>query len=70
MTQNPELVCPLCGGHNHCALAEGRTEACWCVGVTIAPETLAALPEESVGTRCICPRCAAGTTEKVTGVEG
>ncbi len=66
--RKPEQICPLCGGDNQCAMAsELAVENCWCVAVSIPPEILASVPEEAVGKRCICPRCAG--MEGGTGIE-
>jgi hypothetical protein len=55
--------CPLCSGPNACELAaaaaEGRPAGrCWCADERIAPETLARIPAEARGRRCICRACA------------
>ncbi|MFN7043406.1 MAG: cysteine-rich CWC family protein [Acidovorax temperans] len=50
--------CPLCGGHNQCAMAAGRPpESCWCMAQPIAPAALAAVPTAQRGQVCICPAC-------------
>ncbi|HEX2189201.1 MAG TPA: cysteine-rich CWC family protein, partial [Longimicrobiaceae bacterium] len=36
----------------------GGVEGCWCSAARVAPETLARLPEEERGRRCVCARCA------------
>lgn len=53
-------ACPLCGGDNACAMASGDGGAgeCWCFAARIPPETLARIPEEERGRRCVCARCA------------
>ncbi|WP_183636104.1 cysteine-rich CWC family protein [Niveibacterium umoris] len=58
----PNLVCPLCGGLNHCAPAQtGRLDVeCWCTRVTISTDALARVPAELINKACLCPRCAAG----------
>lgn len=59
--QQWEQTCPLCGGPNRCAMAaQEPPERCWCVDATISAGTLAAIPADSVGRRCVCPNCAAG----------
>ena len=51
--------CPLCGSDNQCAIAAGREpESCWCMAITIDPQTLAAIPAEAQGGVCICEKCA------------
>ena len=51
--------CPLCGDANECAVAAGRSaETCWCMTVTMDPDTLLAIPEAAQGKVCICPKCA------------
>jgi len=49
-------LCPLCGGPNGCAFAEGKTQ-CWCFEVEMSEEACdRAL--ELVGERvCICKGC-------------
>ena len=55
-----EKICPLCGADNQCAMSADRpVESCWCASVHISAATLAAIPPEDVGRRCICPSCAA-----------
>jgi putative acetyltransferase len=55
--------CVLCGAENHCALADGRGNPCWCTTARLPATLLARVPEGERGagcaTRCICPRCAA-----------
>ncbi|GAB5453277.1 MAG: cysteine-rich CWC family protein [Halioglobus sp.] len=65
-TQQPDQrLCPLCGGNNHCALANGETSAsCWCMDVKLKETALAALPADELGVRCICPGC--GLDKEVT----
>lgn len=57
---NDTRRCPACGASNSCSLADPRTvaQACWCYGVSIAPEVLEALPAELRDKACLCPRCA------------
>ncbi len=52
-------TCVLCGAPNHCAMAEGRGNPCWCATTTIPPALLARVPAALRGTACICPRCVA-----------
>jgi len=55
-------TCPLCGGDNQCAMAAGRpAQTCWCATATISADALAAIPQDSIGKRCLCPAC--GQTE-------
>ncbi|MEM6853964.1 MAG: cysteine-rich CWC family protein [Planctomycetota bacterium] len=50
--------CPLCGGTNGCAIADGRDpKSCWCMSVTVPADLLEQLPAEAVGKRCICAAC-------------
>ena len=63
MSQQPSFDdltrCPSCGEPNECAVAAGRSaELCWCMSVTIDPETIARIPAEARGKVCICRRCA------------
>lgn len=53
-------ACPLCGGDNACAMAsgDGGVGECWCFAARIPPETLARIPREERGRRCVCARCA------------
>ncbi|GAB2460043.1 MAG: cysteine-rich CWC family protein [Comamonas sp.] len=52
-------LCPLCGGDNQCAMAQGLPpEQCWCMAATIPPEALAAIAPEQRGQQCICTACA------------
>lgn len=64
------LVCPLCGGPNHCAPARcGSFETpCWCTTANFAPELLALVPIADRGLACICADCAAAasTSERPT----
>ena len=58
--QEPESTnkCPLCGGDNQCAMAEGKPASdCWCQSVTIASEVLTRIPESQYGQTCICAGC-------------
>ncbi|WP_422844812.1 cysteine-rich CWC family protein [Acidovorax sp. M2(2025)] len=51
-------VCPLCGGPNACAMAQGQpAERCWCMQATLNPAALAAVPEALRRKACICARC-------------
>ncbi|MCE1193861.1 MAG: cysteine-rich CWC family protein [Acidovorax sp.] len=51
-------ACPLCGGANACALAQGLpAEHCWCMRATLNPAALAAVPEALRRKACICARC-------------
>jgi len=68
LRQNPTLMsaptdttrCPLCGGPNGCAMAQGAApETCWCMRTAIPESVLSRLPEAERGLRCICARCAA-----------
>ncbi|MEG0002314.1 MAG: cysteine-rich CWC family protein [Comamonas sp.] len=52
--------CPLCGRSNQCAvMAATPPEDCWCMGASIAPSTLAQIPDSARGQSCLCPACAA-----------
>lgn len=56
--------CPLCGQPNRCAMEQARRTGkvqppCWCLAVTIAPATLAAIPPAARDRACICADCAA-----------
>ncbi|MEK0315203.1 cysteine-rich CWC family protein [Cohnella sp. 56] len=52
-------VCPLCGGPNGCAIAEGRAAtSCWCMSVVICADVLARVPDALQGRVCICAACA------------
>ncbi|MEH6580361.1 MAG: cysteine-rich CWC family protein [Halioglobus sp.] len=54
-----ELICPLCGKNNRCAVTRGApVEACWCRDTPIAASALAAVPTEMIGKACLCPACA------------
>ncbi len=53
--------CPLCGGPNQCAVAQGKqAQLCWCMSTPMSLLALAVLPEQERGQRCICPNCAQG----------
>jgi hypothetical protein len=55
-------TCPLCGGHNQCAMTAGQPAGtCWCATATFSAEALAAVPPDSMGKRCLCAGC--GLTE-------
>lgn len=55
-------VCPLCGGPNGCAIAEGRAAtSCWCMSAAIGEDVLARVPDALQGKACICAACAAPT---------
>ncbi len=57
-TTPTDRLCPLCNGDNDCAMANGRPpESCWCQGVELNPDSLAAIPEDARGRRCICAKC-------------
>ncbi|WP_202593382.1 cysteine-rich CWC family protein [Ferriphaselus sp. R-1] len=50
--------CPLCGGDNRCAMAQGESAAeCWCQRVTIPADVLAQVPERLRGQACVCAGC-------------
>jgi tRNA pseudouridine65 synthase len=59
--------CPLCGADNRCSqvtaagagvvLATSPAMECWCMQVTVAPETLAQIPDNLLGKACLCPAC-------------
>ncbi|MEM1109164.1 MAG: cysteine-rich CWC family protein [Planctomycetota bacterium] len=50
--------CPLCGGANRCAIADGRSpKTCWCMTATVPADLLEHLPAEAVGKACICEAC-------------
>ena len=59
-SKSDEKICPLCGADNQCAMSADHPVAkCWCASVTISAATLAAIPPQDRGRRCICPACAA-----------
>lgn len=60
MTASPlESLCPVCGGANQCAVAQGLPPGqCWCMNAHIAPAALAAIAPQHQGRRCICAACA------------
>ena len=65
METSLEQHCPLCGAHNHCAMAAGEpASGCWCTQVQVAPEALEALPEDAVGKYCLCRSCATQSGDK------
>ncbi|MEM9418374.1 MAG: cysteine-rich CWC family protein [Planctomycetota bacterium] len=50
--------CPLCGGFNRCAIAQGQApKACWCMSVTVPASLLEQLPSGTAGKSCICGAC-------------
>ncbi|MCR9105815.1 MAG: cysteine-rich CWC family protein [Gammaproteobacteria bacterium] len=54
-----DKLCPLCGGDNACAIANGQAaESCWCWNAGTFDAALAALPQAERGQRCICALCA------------
>ncbi|MHA6485405.1 cysteine-rich CWC family protein [Paenibacillus sp. strain BS8-2] len=51
-------MCPLCGQNNDCAMERSAdAQDCWCTGVSIPPELLAAIPRSLIGINCICHAC-------------
>ncbi|MCS6770624.1 MAG: cysteine-rich CWC family protein [Kiritimatiellae bacterium] len=55
--------CPLCGGPNHCAMANGfPVTSCWCAEEYIPPALLARVPARAYGRACICRACLASHT--------
>lgn len=68
MSEQPLTLdrCPLCGGLNHCAMAQDSAEPsdCWCSHAAIDPEALAHIPAELQHKVCLCPRCAQRATEQ------
>lgn len=58
-----DSVCPLCGGANACARADGGDPSpgrCWCESVSIPGEVLERIPAASRGRHCLCAECATG----------
>lgn len=53
--------CPLCGGTNHCAMAQpqiGRPqEPCWCTRAHFSAQLLQQVPEPARHKACICAAC-------------
>jgi hypothetical protein len=65
----PNVRCPLCGQPNACApAASGRFDTpCWCAGVAIDAQALAAA--ERNRDACLCPACAQGTNIRRSGMD-
>lgn len=64
LSKEAQMLCPLCGGDNQCAIAAGRApESCWCQEADISKEALAAVPEQAVNKVCVCPACGRATQE-------
>jgi len=59
------LLCPLCGAANGCALARsGRfDEPCWCQAASFGAELLARVPAPLRDVACVCAACAASAAE-------
>jgi len=55
--------CPLCGGANDCAVAQGRGN-CWCFTRPIPDEVLERIPTDARDRACVCTACAFGTRER------
>lgn len=55
-------LCPVCGKPNTCGMTQGKSE-CWCEGVQIDRAALARIPLEAKDRACLCPRCAALTSD-------
>lgn len=53
--------CPLCGGHNHCAMeqaqADGAQTPCWCTREQFSAQLLQQVPDALRGKSCICRAC-------------
>jgi hypothetical protein len=62
MTPLPNHACPVCGGPNGCAPAQGGDfdVRCWCMDVVPSADALAAVPADQVDRACLCRRCLAG----------
>lgn len=54
--------CPLCGGKNDCAVAQGRGN-CWCFTRPIPDTVLERIPPEARDRACVCTSCAFGQRE-------
>jgi len=51
-------ICPLCGEHNHCAVAaDPNAKECWCEFVEFPVKLLAQIPEDAVRKTCVCQKC-------------
>ena len=55
--------CPLCGGTNDCAVAQGRGN-CWCFSRPIPDEVLERIPTEAREQACVCTSCAFGNGKR------
>ncbi len=55
-------LCPVCGKPNTCGMAQGKNE-CWCFDVKIDDAALARIPKAAKNRACLCPRCAAITSD-------
>jgi len=64
-TEPPDpLLCPLCGAANLCAVEQGAPiESCWCARVSISKQVLDTVAPALRDKACICPQCAAKTTD-------
>ena len=51
-------LCPLCGKSNHCSIAAGRDQPCWCFTTQIDTAALQRLTPEQRNQACLCPACA------------
>jgi len=54
--------CPLCGGTNDCAVAQGRGN-CWCFSRPIPDEVLERIAPDARDRACVCTACAFGQRE-------
>ena len=52
--------CPLCGGLNHCAMAQpepAEHTPCWCTRAQFSAQLLQQVPEAARDKACICAEC-------------
>lgn len=55
--------CPICGGHNGCAMVRERETGrpqppCWCTQATFSVAVLERVPPLARGRACVCAQCA------------
>jgi hypothetical protein len=60
--------CPLCGGANDCAVAQGRGN-CWCFTRAIPEDVLARIPPEAQERACVCSACAFGSHDPASKLQ-
>jgi len=58
--ENKNRFCPVCGGENLCAIANGKpAETCWCMSYDFNDKLREKIRshEKTDGTACVCRNC-------------